>query len=120
MATTEQAQGCGMASCRGDRVTLGSQSSPTALDLGSVFEEELQQKILNSSCALGAVLGAPTMQHLVIQVIMRPVSTLIHSLLNTYKCLENLMKCISKKVRTKEYEKVSTSKELITWLENKM
>ena len=53
--------GRGMASCRGDRVNLASQSSPTALDLGSVFEEELQQEILNSSCALGAVLGAPTM-----------------------------------------------------------
>ena len=59
MAPTEQAQGCG-AYCH---VTgsSGSQTSPTALDLGTVLEEEQQQKMLNSSRALGAVLGIPTM-----------------------------------------------------------
>jgi len=39
----------------------GSQTSPTALDLGTVLEEEQQQKMLNSSRALGAVLGISTM-----------------------------------------------------------
>lgn len=52
---------------RGVRLTVmsqgapGSQTSPTALDLGTVLEEEQQQKMLNSSRALGAVLGISTM-----------------------------------------------------------